>query len=92
MKLYPFYTTVHDCHKATQLSVKKEENGKLSGVEKFQLFYHLLWCRICRRFVKQIRRINTMGSNYTGNIQINPPHTLSIESKEKMQKEMEKHL
>lgn len=91
MKLYPFYTTVHDCEKATRLSVKKEE-GKLSVTEKLQLFYHLLWCHVCRRFVKQIRRINSMGSNYHQAIQTNPPYTLPPESKEKMLQEIEKHL
>ncbi len=67
------------CKKATYLVSKKEE-GKLSWLEKVQLRGHLTICSLCRRFEIQTGWIGKHAR------QAHIEATLSVESKEKIQK------
>lgn len=49
---------VLDCEKASLLTIKKEE-GKLSFLEKFQLWLHIKICGPCEEFDHQNHVINT---------------------------------
>ena len=40
------------CKQATYLHEKKKE-GKLDGAERFGLWFHLLYCKFCKLFIKQ---------------------------------------
>ena len=42
----------YNCKEATLAAAKGQEE-QLSGKEKFFLRVHLLYCKLCRRFVKQ---------------------------------------
>lgn len=88
MKVYLFKKTVFDCKHATLLSLKKEE-GKISIIERIKLFYHLLYCGYCKRFVKQSSIINNIGKGLTDSIFIHPPHTLSTKVKEDIQQQID---
>jgi hypothetical protein len=50
--MVPFRKTMFNCKQATLLSIKKEE-GKITPVERLKLWYHLLYCDPCRRFIYQ---------------------------------------
>lgn len=81
MKIYLFKKTVFNCKQATLLSLKKEE-GKISIIERVKLFYDLLYCSYCRRFVKQSSIINHITKGIVNLIFIHPPHSLSAKAKE----------
>lgn len=86
--MYLFKKTVFDCKQATLLSLKKEE-GKITIPERVKLFYHLLYCVYCRRFVKQSSVINHIGKGVVNSIFTDPPHTLSEKAKENMQQQID---
>jgi hypothetical protein len=88
MKVYFFKKTVFNCKQATLLSIKKEE-GKISIFERVKLFYHLLYCIYCRRFVKQSSIINHIGKEVVNSIFTHPPHTLSDKVKEDLQQQID---
>ena len=88
MKIYLFKKTVLDCKQATLLSLKKEE-GKASISERVKLFYHLLFCIYCKRFIKQSSIINHIGKGIANSIFTNPPHILSAIIKEDIQKQID---
>jgi L-lactate utilization protein LutB len=88
MKIYLFKKTVLDCKQATLLSLKKEE-GKASILERVKLFYHLLYCIYCRRFIKQSSIINHIGKGVVNSIFTHPPHTLSAKLKEDIQQQID---
>lgn len=88
MKIYLFKKTVLDCKQATLLSLKKEE-GKISIPERVKLFYHLLYCIYCRRFVKQSSIINQMGKAVADSIFTHPPHSLSEKIKDDIQHQID---
>lgn len=85
--MYLFKKLVYNCKHATQLSLKKEE-GKISLRERVQLWYHLLYCSFCRRFIRQSHEINAIGKELKDHLQQNPPFTLSPESREKIREQL----
>lgn len=88
MKIYLFKKTILDCKQATLLALKKEA-GTISLPERAKLFYHLLYCVYCRRFVKQSAIINDIGKGIANSIFTHPPHTLSAAAKETMQQQID---
>ena len=88
MKVYPFKKTVFNCKQATLLSLKKEA-GKISIFERVKLFYHLLYCSPCKRFVKQSSVINQIGIEVISSIFTHPPHTLSATIKDNIQQQID---
>lgn len=88
MKLYPFKKVVFDCRQATLLALKKEER-KISPAERIRLWYHLLYCDVCRRFIRQSAEMNQAGRHFHKTLSDNPSHILSPESKERMQQQVD---
>ncbi|MCT4624558.1 MAG: hypothetical protein N4A46_13135 [Schleiferiaceae bacterium] len=69
------------CEKASILVLKREE-GKISGIEKVQLWMHTLICGLCKEFEDQNEFINVnMEKHYH-----NGSHSVELtkEEKEKM--------
>ncbi|MBN9297230.1 MAG: hypothetical protein J0I41_09465 [Filimonas sp.] len=85
MKVYLFKRVVLNCSQATLLSAKKEE-GVISMRERMQLWWHLLYCAVCRRFVKQMQILSGKMGEMNASLQEHPPHTFSTEQKAEMQK------
>ncbi len=79
--IYPFSKTVFDCRQATFLSVKKDE-GSITPFERAKLWYHMLYCEPCRRFVRQWQLLKQASSQTT--FAQHPPFTLSTEAREKI--------
>lgn len=46
------------CDQSTYL-ISKKQDGKLNLKEKFQLWMHLMFCKFCRRYDKQIEIIDS---------------------------------
>ena len=87
MKIYPFKKTVFNCRQATRLALKKEQ-GKISLWESVKLFYHLLYCNPCKRFIQQSAIINKISKGIADTFFKNPPHKLSSETKENIQRQL----
>ena len=45
-----------NCRQATYLHEQKKE-GKLGGAGRFGLWFHLLYCRFCKLFFRQIEQL-----------------------------------
>lgn len=74
------------CKEATYLNELKKE-GKLSFGQRTGLWVHLLYCNLCRRFVKQAAVLDQQAKqvgNSTG--------TLSPEARQRIQQAMEQGL
>ena len=84
--IYPFRKVVFNCKEATLLSIKKEE-GKIDVIERLKLWYHLLYCDPCRRFIAQWKKLagKAGGSKSVTN-------TLSASVSEKIQREIDASL
>ena len=50
---------IYNCQKATYLADKKM-NGRISVKEQFELNIHLIRCDMCKRYIKQSKKINEM--------------------------------
>ena len=74
------------CKEATYLNELKKE-GKLLFSQRIGLWVHLLYCNLCRRFVKQAAVLDEQAKqvgNSTG--------TLSPEARQRIQQAMEQGL
>ena len=56
------------CKQATYLHEKKKE-GKLDAPEKFGLWVHLLCCKFCRLFIKQVEQLEASTRRFYQNDQ-----------------------
>lgn len=79
--IYLFRKTVFNCKQATLLSIKREE-GRITGVERMKLWYHLLYCDPCRRFIDQWDLLNKEIKKSKKNALF----TMSEQSKEDIQR------
>lgn len=88
MKIYPFKKIVFNCKGATQRYLKKEE-GRISLQDRLKLWYHLLYCDPCRRFIEQSKLLRKSAQTLKDSFLQQPPFTLSEESREKIRKQMD---
>ena len=51
------------CKEASYLHEKKMD-GKLNATEAFGLWVHLLYCRFCRQFVKQVELLKSQTHKF----------------------------
>lgn len=51
------------CKQASYLHEKKVE-GKLDSAERLGLWIHLLYCRFCRRFIKQVELLKAEAHKF----------------------------
>jgi len=79
---------IYNCKQATLLILKKKE-GKLSLMERFRLFIHLLLCDPCQRFKKQSDFIDLSLHHCEDNLHEHPIHVLPSETKQKIQLELD---
>lgn len=86
--MYLFRKVVFNCKQATMLSLKKEE-GKISLNERLKLYYHLLFCKVCRNFIRQSHDINHSGKSISESLFINPPFSLTEERKRSIQRQLD---
>ena len=70
------------------LSIKKEQ-GNITFSESIQLWYHLLYCKFCKRFTKQSAIINKLGETVAESLFTHPTHTLPDKTKAAMQRKVD---
>ena len=51
-----------NCHDATYLHEKKKE-GKISVWERFGLWFHLLYCKFCNLFFRQVSQLENASKH-----------------------------
>lgn len=56
-------TVLRSCEKATFLIEKKMMN-EISYLETFSMYKHLMICKACRRYFKQVPHLNEQISKY----------------------------
>ena len=84
MAFYLFKKIVNNCEQATLLILKKNEQG-LSLKERLKLFYHLLFCDLCKRFGSQTLFVDDALHKCCDHLSYFPTHILSEELKKKIQ-------
>lgn len=77
------------CRDTTYLHGKQKE-GKLSFTETLGLKIHLLYCRLCRLFFKQLDELEEHTHLFSHSHEPNAP--LNAASKEKMRKALQEEL
>ena len=87
MKDRLLHKILFDCHRATLLSIKREEK-RLTLREWAALYYHLLHCNLCRNFAVQSRKINKALLAIQKGIGTNPPYRLSDRAKFSIQEKI----
>lgn len=85
--IYPFKKVVFDCRQATFLSVKRDE-GAITPHERIKLWYHLLYCEPCRRFISHWRFLKGAG-NSAILFSRRPPFKLPDEARAKIQGQLD---
>ena len=76
------------CRQATYLHEKKKE-GKLDAAERFGLWVHLLYCKFCRLFIKQVEQLETSARRLNSN---GPAFHLSSDRKAELKKAFDEKL
>ncbi len=76
------------CKEATLLTLKEREEG-LPVASKFRLMVHLSYCKCCKLFVKQTKLMDQAAKKYKENLFQHPPHKLSQEARDSIQKQLE---
>lgn len=74
------------CKEATYLNELKKD-GKLSFSQRMGLWVHLLYCNLCRRFVKQSAMLDEQAKQIG-----NSNGTISPEARQRIQQAMEQGL
>ena len=78
-----------NCQQATYLHEKKRE-GKLSVLDRIGLWVHLLYCKFCSAFFKQLDVLEKSVKNIPDNV--SHAHGLSDLKKAEIQKVFNEHL
>lgn len=69
------------CKQATYLHEKRKE-GKLDNTERFGLWLHLLYCKFCRLFIRQVEQIESVTRGFyqnTGHIHLSPERKADLQ-------------
>lgn len=78
-----FHKILNNCNEVVSLSLKKEEH-RLENIKDCELFIHILFCKCCKNFVKQSKKIDSALAAYFKNLEKTPPHKASEEFKNKL--------
>jgi hypothetical protein len=77
-----------NCRQATYLHEQKKE-GKLSLAERFGLWLHLLYCGICRLFVKQVEEVEQACGKVAASEKAQMPEAAKQRLTSELQKQMQ---
>jgi predicted anti-sigma-YlaC factor YlaD len=72
-----------DCRDASRLQSATLDR-QLSAVQRFGLKFHLLFCKWCRRYGKQIRFLHKASHQFGEPECSHPPQILSAEARQRM--------
>lgn len=69
-----------NCREATYLLSKHEEH-KLGYYQRFRLFTHMIWCKMCQSFVKQNKYIVSHATKINANDALPADYKLMLSSR-----------
>lgn len=75
------------CKEATMYA-SQAQDGKISFFTKFKLYFHLLYCKPCRLFVKQLKQLALIISGYKKQLNEKANHQLTEEQKIRIQQKI----
>ncbi len=78
-----------DCREASRLQSEALDHP-LSLPQRVGLRMHLLICKWCRRYGKQIRFLRQALHDHPNEVNEAPPHTLSAEAREQLKRTLRK--
>ncbi len=78
---------LNNCVEASLLSLKNKEE-KITLKQKFEMEFHILFCKCCKNFVKQSPMIDKSLKAYFKDIDNNPPLKASDSFKEKIREKL----
>lgn len=73
----------YNCLEAQQNGVKNQYK-RIGAVAWLKLKYHLLFCAICRRFLKDTKKLDSLLGDHLHEMTEQPPYSLSSEEKEQI--------
>ncbi len=82
-----FKRILHNCVEASTLALKNEEE-KLTFRQKFEMKFHILFCKCCKNFAKQSPMIDESMRAYFKDISNNPPVKVSDDFKIRMKEQL----
>lgn len=82
-----FATLMPSCRDAARLQ-SVALDGKLAWVKRLGLCFHLLMCKWCRRYGKQIRFLHHAASEHPDNLVEAVPQSLSPEARERIKQRL----
>jgi hypothetical protein len=80
-----FNRILNNCAEASLLALKNEEE-KITLKQKFEMKFHILFCKCCKNFVKQSPLIDKSMKAYFDSTQ--PPQKASQDFKSKMKAQL----
>ena len=76
------------CKEATRLQSAALDR-KLTLLQRLGLRFHLVLCKWCRRYGKQIAFLRSATQRYAQDDQLSPPQVLSPEARERIKQRLE---
>jgi hypothetical protein len=77
-----------NCHEAARLQSQALDK-KLPALQRFGLWLHLLACKWCRRYGKQIRFLQHAAQEHPENLSNAVPQNLSTEARERIKQRLQ---
>jgi len=81
-------TLMPSCREASRLQ-SEALDGKLSGAKRFGLSFHLLMCKWCRRYGRQIRFLRETAQEHPDRLADAVPQKLSPEARERIKRRIQ---
>jgi hypothetical protein len=81
-----FKRILNNCVEASLLSLKDKEE-KITFKEKFEMKFHIFFCKCCKNFIKQSPMIDESMKAYLKDIYIKPPVKASEEFKARLKQQ-----
>ena len=83
-----FCALVPNCREASRLQSEALDK-ELSLVQRFGLALHLMICKWCRRYGKQVRFLRDAAHERSENLSEAVPQKLSVEARERIKKRLQ---
>jgi hypothetical protein len=82
-----FKRILNNCVEASLLSLKNKEE-KITFKQKFEMKFHIMFCKCCKNFVKQSPMIDESMKAYFENMENQPPVKASEDLKTRIKEQL----
>lgn len=77
------------CEEAARL-ISRSCDNRLGFRERVRLRLHLMMCRVCPKFLRQMRLLKTTAGQQAKRYEADESHSLSAEARERIQRKLTK--